>query len=171
MSYIIACDPSGNWNEGKGTTGWAVVDVETSKAVLTCTTHSQAAESEEEYWYNCLEQMKLLVAQYNPCVVRIEDYILYGHKAKDQINSHLETPQLIGILRMYCFLQGITVYIRTASTVKNRFTDEILEHKGYIEKHSNSWCLTGCNTPICIHERDALRHAVACLMFDIGEDK
>lgn len=169
--FIISCDPSGNWSEGKGTTGLAVFDTDKNAIVETDIVTANSAECAEGYWFNNIEKLKELFNKYPNAVMRLEDYVLYRHKANNQINSHMETPMLIGCIRLWAYNNGITVYIRTASTVKNRWTDEILEHTGYLKKLGNSWVVPGLDKPLTLHERDAIRHAVACYYFDLGERK
>ena len=170
---ILSLDPSGNFNEGKGTTGYAVMDAITGKLLEVDVIAAQSAECIEEYWEKHILLLDKLYRHYNGCmVVRCEDYLLYKHKAMDQVQSHFETPQLIGILKYWCFANRVTIYMRPASTVKNRWTDELLERKGYIEKKSSSWYPVGCNQHnLTLHERDAIRHAVACYYFDIERNE
>lgn len=167
---IIAFDISGNFHEGKGTTGYAVIDAATGQLEIVDVVAASTAECVEEYWEKHLQLLnKIYLDNDGDIVVRCEDYLLYKSKAMDQVQSHFETPQLIGIIKYWCFINKVTLFMRSASTVKNRWTDEILERKNYIEKKSNSWYPVGCGNPhnLTLHERDAIRHAVACYCFDI----
>ena len=67
-------------------------------------------------------------------LARVEEYILYAQKAAAQINSHFETSQLIGVIRLYCWQNNIPVFSRPAARAKPRWTDEILVHKGILSE-------------------------------------
>ena len=99
---IVALDISGNFKEGKGTTGIAeLIDGEVRCiSSLSAKHHS----SPEEYWHEVIRDTIFR----QPNVVVIEGYMLYNHKgmnASTQANSDLETPQLLGALKHYLYLQ------------------------------------------------------------------
>ena len=155
---ILALDPSGNFKEGKGTTGFCLLNTRT-KTVTTWDIKAADYKSTEAYWTaitNCVADMQ----QHNKSiVVVIEDYMLYESKAQNQINSLLETPRLIGILQWYCFNNGIPYYLEFASVVKKRWTNKILAYKGYITV-TPSGLTTLHGEKISRHCVDAVRHAV-----------
>ena len=95
--YVLAMDPSGAYKEGLGTTGWCLLDNETGKVVKFGYIYAGNFSCQFQYWD---AHIKLIdgLAGYHPDVV-IEDYLLYGERAEAQINSRLETPQLLGIIK------------------------------------------------------------------------
>ena len=86
--YILSFDPSGNWEEGKGTTGWVLYCPGNQKVVkfgIICAKHY---ESQAEYW-DAHVQLIDGMSGYNLELV-IEDYLLYSQCAQSQIQSRLE---------------------------------------------------------------------------------
>ena len=158
FKQILALDPSGNFKEGKGTTGFCLLDTRTKTATV-WEIKAIDYKSTEEYWTaitDCIADVR----QHNKSlVVVIEDYILYESKAQNQINSLLETPRLIGILQWYCYNNKIPYYLEFASAVKNRWTNKILAYNGYITITS-SGITTLHGEKISKHCVDAVRHAV-----------
>lgn len=154
--YILAFDPSGNFNEGKGTTGWCLYDTETKKIVKFGAIKASKYESPMEYWSAHIKLIDDLVGY--ALTVVIEDYLLYSNRADSQINSRFETPKLIGMLQYELYMRGIKTVFQTASLVKNRWTDAILVHKGLIRQQGGSYYLA--ETKLSDHSRDAIRHAV-----------
>lgn len=118
--------------------------------------------SAEEYWDGILK----LICEVNKehpgqVIVVCEDYLLYATKLKDQINSRMETPKLIGVLQHYCYCKHIPYYMQTASEVKKRWTDEILVYKKYIKPYRKGYRPTsGITDTYTHHSLDAIRHAV-----------
>lgn len=153
--YILAIDPSGNFNEGKGTTGWCLYDTVTNKIAKFGAIKASQYKSSLEYWD---AHIKLIddMAGYALTVV-IEDYLLYSNKAQSQIRSRFETPKLIGVLQYELYLRNISVVFQNASLVKTRWSDEILEHKGLIHKTGKYYTISGIQ--LSEHCRDAIRHA------------
>ncbi len=151
MSKVLCFDPSGNFEEGSGTTGWAsFVDGE-----LKWFKDISAKEFDrlEDYF----GAHRNLIAALEPDEVVIEDYRLFGHKAKDQSWSALETPQLIGYLRMVCYERDIKLIFQSPKD-KVRVADPQLERLGIITKQGNSYWCQGRKTNL--HQRDAIRHGV-----------
>lgn len=159
--FILALDPSGSYTEGKGTTGWCVFDTKGKKLTLGGFLTATSYDKMEIYWHAHLDLIQEYYKRYGKrMIIVIEDYLLYATKAQDQINSKMETPKLIGILQHYCWLKQIPYHMQTASEVKTRWTDEILEHKGYI-KHKGRNCIVPESGDILNkHSRDSVRHAV-----------
>ena len=118
--------------------------------------------SAEEYWDGILK----LICEVNKehpgqVIVVCEDYLLYATKLKDQINSRMETPKLIGVLQHYCYCKHIPYYMQTAAEVKKRWTDEILVYKKYIKPYRRGYRPTsGITDTYTHHSLDAIRHAV-----------
>lgn len=155
--YVLALDPSGAYMEGSGTTGWCLFDIETDKIVKFGVIKASKYSCQFQYWDAHIKLIDSL-AGYHPDVV-MEDYLLYGQKATAQINSRLETPQLIGIIKYECYKRGLFIYIQTAMQVKTRWNDSILVHKGYITEQEGGKYSIG-TTILVDHIRDSIRHAV-----------
>lgn len=162
--YILALDPSGNFNEGKGTTGWCLFDTETNKVAKFGAISSKDFDTKCQYWEAHILLIDSLLG-YHPEIV-CEDYLLYSTRADSQINSRLETPRLIGVLEYECFMRGINIHFQTAAQVKVRWSEAILEHKGYIKKKGLKYYLNDIVT--LDHTRDALKHALHYATF--GKD-
>jgi hypothetical protein len=151
MSTVLCFDPSGNFEEGSGTTGWALfIDDE---LVQFGDVAAKDSKTIEEYWYNVTKVIYI----HNPDTVIIEDYRLFGHKAKQQSWSALETPQLIGHMRMYCWQRGLEVIFQSPKD-KVRVADPQLERLGIIQKRGTIYFCLDHKTNL--HQRDAIRHGV-----------
>lgn len=148
---VLVFDPAGNHAEGNGTTGWALFEGKELK-------HFGRIEAKnyvnaEFYWFDVCE----LIPNMKPNIVVCESYKLFGHKAKQQSWSEMETPQLIGCLRLQCWKSGTDLVFQDPSA-KVRVTDPILVHMGILENRSNRHYALDRST--VIHERDAIRHGV-----------
>lgn len=164
---VISVDPSGNTgSEGNGTTGIArfydgvVVDF--------CHVKAEAYDTPEAYWAAVSDK----VSGYDTLCGRVdavvcESYKLFAHKAQQQSWSAMETPQLIGAIRVCLWQRGIPVYFQDPSS-KVRVTDPILEHMGVIEKKGQFYHCQQHRTNI--HERDAIRHGVFFHNFGKGKE-
>ena len=105
--YVLAIDPSGNYQEGLGTTGWCLLDVVTNKVCKFGSIYAGDYSCQFQYW-DAHVQLIDSVSGYHPDVV-IEDYLLYSNRAEAQTNSRLETPQLIGIIKYETYKRGLFV--------------------------------------------------------------
>lgn len=173
IRYVLGIDPSGNFYEGKGITGWCVYDRKRDKIVKCGSIQASQAKTQLAYWYAHIEMIRSITEQYKEdgVVVSMEDYVLYSRQAKAQINSAMETSQLIGVVKMRCWLYNIPLFMRTASRVKSRWTDNILCNKGYLRKSGSSFFVDCKNHATCDHERDAIRHAVHCATFELEKEE
>lgn len=165
--YIIGIDPSGAYKEGMGTTGWCIWDTRYDKIIAIGSIHASEYNSPHQYWQAHIDMLRVLQEDFEDICVSIEDYVLYQTKATSQVNSTMETCQLLGIIKHWCYMNDMTYYIRTASQVKTRWSDSILLAKHYISqqgKHTYAACRPG--KPLCDHERDAMRHAIHCAYFE-----
>lgn len=156
---ILALDPSGSFCEGKGTTGWCLCDGDTRTPVEVGYLSATDYDCMESYWEAHVE----LIEKYQgeDTIIVIEDYLLYASKAQEQVNSRMETPKLIGVLQHQCWTMEQDYIMQLAAEVKNRWTDEILAHKGFIVKKGKGFALsTDPTKPINRHCKDAIRHAV-----------
>jgi Holliday junction resolvasome RuvABC endonuclease subunit len=162
---ILGIDPSGAFKEGKGTTGFALLD-DDGTPINHYVIEAHAYESRWAYWSAVINSILTVVDKYG-AYVSMEDYVLYGSSAKAQINSQMETSKLIGAIEQALWEHNITVFMRNASQVKGRWADKILEHKGILVKHGNGHTCAG--KVINQHAKDALRHAVHCYYFELNK--
>lgn len=154
--YILAIDPSGNYNEGKGTTGWCLYDTHSDKVIKFGIIKAVKYNRQEDYWRAHLDLIDGL-AGFGYTLV-LEDYMLYANRAAEQTNSRFETPRLIGIIQYECYVRGINLVFQTASAVKLRWANKILVHKNIIEERGSSYYLS--DTRLSEHCIDSIRHAV-----------
>lgn len=171
--YVLGIDPSGNFFEGKGTTGWSVYDRDCDNFLRCGAIRADKALSQQSYWQEHLELINQMIKTYGKygLVVSMEDFVLYSRQAKAQINSALETSQLIGVIKLFCWHKHVKLYIRTASQVKNRWTDNIMCNKCYIRKENSSFFADFKAGKLSDHERDSMRHAVHCAMFELTKEE
>ena len=162
---ILAIDPSGAYFEGKGTTGWAIFESE-DRSLVDFGSVRAVDYPEIKYYYKAVSD--LIKPEMR---VVIEEYLLYATKAKQQINSKMETSKLIGYLQMYCYDRGIKVKMQLAGEVVKRWSDHILEYKGIIYRQkglSSIYFALGRKTNE--HERDAMRHAMHFITFKMKKE-
>ena len=167
--YTMGIDPSGAYNEGKGTTGWCILDNRTNKLLRVGTISAKNYDSAVEFWHAHIEAIAKMRKHYKSLAISIEDYILYKSSAMAQVNSQLETVQLIGIIKHYCYYNDLEIFIRPAVAVKKRWSDDILLFKGIIEKIGARYIVPDSKQTICEHERDSIRHAVHFNIFENEE--
>jgi hypothetical protein len=145
----LVFDPSGNFFEGKGNTGWAFYH----DGNLTSVGQLRAVEAttQLEYW-----QMHIsLIDAIKPDVLVCEDYKLYANTAKAQIGSAFETPQLIGVLKYALRERAIRLVLYPALN-KARYTNDILVRNKVVTRDGNNrYYATGI--PITNHILDAIR--------------
>ena len=98
--YTIGMDPSGAYHEGKGTTGWCVLNNRTNELLEVGTLSAKDYPTDNEYWKAHTNLIRSLVRRYgHSTALSIEDYILYKNQAMAQVNSQMETVQLLGIIK------------------------------------------------------------------------
>ena len=157
MKYetVLCLDPSGAFQEGKGTSGWVLFE----KNIPTQFGAIYAAEFDSafKYWRTHTGLIHDMDRRYGIAVV-VEDYLLYANEIQSQINSRMETCQLLGVLKYYCGDHDINIFTQRASEVKQRWSDHVLLAKGILTKPSNRLLLNGL--PTQEHIRDALRHGM-----------
>lgn len=175
-SHILSLDPSGNFHEGKGTTGWNLIDVFTKRVTQFGEIDAALSGSIEEHWQKHID----LINKYNNSCrdldVVIEDYLLYSAQAASQTNSRMETPKLIGCIQLHCALQKVPLEFQTAASVKKRWSDTILVKKGYlVEKPHGQYTryylplTNGDEIMTTNHLRDSIRHGVHYLSFRVNK--
>lgn len=154
--FILGIDPSGNFHEGKGVTGWCLLDTQTGKIAKFGYISAQMYKSQVEYWDAHITLIDSFTGYYPDVVV--EDFLIYGNRANSLINSRIETAQLIGVIKYECTKRGIQVAVQTAQMVKRRWTDSTLVKKGYLKCKGKRYYIG--TTVISEHIRDSVRHAV-----------
>lgn len=162
---VLAIDPSGSYFEGKGTTGWAIFESEGRKLINFGSIRA-SDYPELKLYYQAVSNLIKPGMQ-----IVIEEYLLYATKAKQQINSKMETSKLIGYLQMYCYERCIHVKMQLAGEVVKRWADHILEHKGVVYRQkglSGMYFALGRKTNE--HERDAMRHAMHFITFKMKKE-
>jgi hypothetical protein len=127
---LLSFDPSGNFHEGKGTTGWALF--EDGELADFGVIDSKKFENQMDYWW----AHQKLTQQLRPDICLIESYKLFEHKAKSQSWSAMETPQLIGAMMLYCYQWDVPVIFQDPQQ-KQGVNDERLVKLGYLEKKGN----------------------------------
>ena len=167
--YTMGIDPSGAFHEGKGTTGWCIMDNRTNKLLRVGTISAKNYDTDIEYWDAHIEKIAWAHKHYRSLAISVEDYILYKNHAMAQVNSQLETVQLLGIIKYFCHEENLEIFIRPAVAVKKRWSDEILLFKGIIEKVGTHFAVPDSKQYICEHERDSIRHAMHFNTFENKE--
>ena len=167
--YTLGIDPSGAFRDGKGTTGWCVLDNRTNTLLKVGTISANDYKTDIAYWQSHLDLIDSIHKRHKSLAISIEDYILYKVAAMSQVNSQLETVQLLGIIKMHCHNTDLEVFIRPAVAVKKRWSDEILLHKGVLEKYGAKFKVQGKKQFVCEHERDSIRHAMHFSTFENKE--
>lgn len=159
---ILVFDPSGNYNEGKGTTGFA--QYYNNKLIFVGQIRAESFDSQHEYW----EHHSLLIDTVGPDVVVIENYKLFASTKDAQINSELETSQLIGVLKFHCTAKKIHVRLQEPQ-IKHRFSNEILLRKKIIsqDKQKRYYAV---GVPISRHIIDAIRHGEYYINFKLKKE-
>jgi hypothetical protein len=164
---VLAIDPSGSYYEGKGTTGWALFEATTRTLLDYGSIRASDYRTVNEYYQAVSKLIKPGMK------VVIEEFLLYASKAKQQINSKMETSKLIGYLQMYCFSHNIHYTMQLAGEVVRRWADNILVHKNVIKqangKLRNMYYALGRLTND--HERDAMRHVMHYITFKLKKEK
>jgi hypothetical protein len=161
MTKIMSIDVSGNFKEGRGTSGICnMIDGEVRSLI---DIGAKDYNSAEEYWKAHRDFIEYMFPDY----VVMEGFRLYGTKANEQINSEFETPQLIGIIKMVCYDLKIPLTIQFASEVKTRWSEDVLVAKGILELKNGLYLWNGQRTNA--HKRDALRHALHFSRYKLKE--
>lgn len=150
---IISIDPSGNYFEGKGVSGICYAD-DDGKLMNVDEISAKKYASPEAYWDAHLDLFR--ISKGGSLEVVMEGFRLYSHKKNEQVNSQFETPQVIGVIRHWCYWNAVPLKIQFASEVKTRWSDTVLEAKGIIEVKSKRRYFNG--QVLNNHKVDAIRH-------------
>ena len=159
--YILAFDPSGNFKEGKGTTGWVLMNAK-EKLVARGYISAEDYKCSEEYWNAIIDLIRYNHRKYGAnLIVVIEDYILYRERSLNQTNSKMETSRLIGAMQYTCWKLKQDYTMQLAASVKDRWSDELLLREQIIYRDRNNLIHTESNLSLGLsHTRDAFRHAI-----------
>lgn len=165
---IISFDPSGNHSEGKGTTG---ICIAYGKGEIHKVDEIQALkyETPEDYWHQHIKLLKMFLDVTGDLEVVMEGFRLYGHKKNEQVNSQFETPQLIGVIRHWCYGAEVPLKIHYAHEVKNRWSDSILLKENIIYTKGRVRYLTKTDQLLNNHKTDAVRHMLHYVNYTRGK--
>ena len=157
--YTLALDPSGNYNEGKGNTGWVLVkNKKTLIEIGYISAHTYTTKI--KFWTAHINLIQYFIDKYPNTTVIIEDYLLYKNKANNQINSRMETCRLLGLIEWYCYTQNISYKFQPAHLVKQRWSENILVLEKILYKKKNTYYSTDLQKATNRHIRDAIKHAM-----------
>jgi hypothetical protein len=155
MKKILAIDPSGNFVEGKGKTGFALLTLEEDgNSINFGTIKAENHDTRSDYW----QDVGVLIEVEKPDILIIEDYRLYNTPATSagvQSFSLLETPRLLGVLELVASSNGIVINWQMASQTKPYSDDKLLK-LDIIKKEKGRYYFRG--KQVNDHERSALRH-------------
>ena len=170
--HVLAFDPSGSFEEGKGTTGYCLMDLKTGKILRAGVIHAKDFSTAPAYW-NAHIQLIWEVSRKYPkqLLILAEDYILYKDKAESQTNSKMETCRLLGILEHYCWSEDLHFHTQTASQVVNRWNNDVLVFKKILYFEGKRPFLIASRKPVSRHTLDAIRHAIHYKTFGIKKEK
>lgn len=103
-------------------------------------------------WPNRFSRIRGLIDLYRPHTTIVEPFVLYKHKAKDQIGSKFPSSQVIGIIEAYLYMTGCAMPIyQGAFLIAGKPPVQVLpEHEGQL------W-LEG-SVDLREHARDAYKH-------------
>jgi hypothetical protein len=168
---ILAIDPSGNFEEGQGTTGICFWNCETNKIQNFYTIRASRYKQKEEYWQAHLNFISSFLSYGPEIIVVIEDFMLDPARALQQSHSRMETSKLIGIMQTYLFQKKIAYAMQRPAEVKTRWADPILLHKGVLVRVNKSYYLPDGDKIVNKHCRDAIRHAIHFDTFKNGRKR
>lgn len=166
MAKVISIDPSGNWTEGKGTTGWALF--EDGKLKDFGNVKAKDFDSAEQYWWNVLVASGPRGMYFGKHTIVCESFRLQPGKAAAQSWSAMETPMLIGCLKMEAWEHGHRFILQDPSC-KARVPDNLLVQMGILEERNGRYYALG--RPTNDHIRDAIRHGVYYHLYGVKRDE
>lgn len=153
----IAIDPSGNFEEGKGHTGIAIIEDNDWESVEVLSISAKDYASRHDYWASvvgfvstyCDKETNVVIESY---VTRMNGFT---------IGKQSETAMFIGVIVWTLETWGIPYTFQAPSAAKSRFKDELLPK--YYPKlvldtstGKNRYLYDG--TLISDHIRDAMKH-------------
>jgi len=155
MKKILAIDPSGNFVEGKGKTGFALLTLDDDgNSINFGTIKAENFDKRSDYW----QDVGVLIGVETPDVLIIEDYRLYNTRATSagvQSFSLLETPRLLGVLEVVAEANSLEIVWQMATQTKPYSDDKLLK-LDILKKEKGRYYFRG--KQVNDHERSALRH-------------
>ena len=138
--YVMAWDPG-------GTTGLCV-----GLPAPTEPSGFQVVDSAIVPWHNRFSKIRAYIDRYRPSHTIVEPFVLYRHKAQDQVGSHFPSAQVIGIIEAYLFMTGVAMPVyQGAFLIAGKPPVQVLpEHKPLLFKGT-----TPADTE---HALDAYKH-------------
>lgn len=157
MNIIMAIDPSGNFEEGKGHTGLAYM-FGNWDTVSVASINAKDFKSRVLYWDAILDRIKDLLKRReegDTIHIVIEKYVTRSNGFTTGKVS--ETAMLMGLIIYTCETNNIPYTMQSPSQAKTRYSDAALcKLFTHMEIKGNRYYLnTNCTND---HERDALRH-------------
>lgn len=119
----IAIDPSGNFEEGKGHTGIAIIDDADWENVKVLSISAKDFPSRHAYWWGILHTIGHN-SKFGETQVVIESYVTRMNGFT--IGKQSETAMLIGVIVYRCEQLEIPYIFQAPSAAKSRFKDELL---------------------------------------------
>ena len=166
MRVVLGIDPSGAFHEGKGTTGWCLINQDSKEIMDVGSISAKDYPTDMQYFAANVDLLHFFKKRYMAELsIVIEDYVLYAAQAQSQTNSHMETSQLIGVLKYQAFLLDIPIKTQLANQVVQRWSDQVLAAKGILVDGR----FAGISFAPCTHENDAYRHALHFATFKGAE--
>lgn len=162
---IVAIDPSGSYNEGKGHTGFAVTDTEVN-LIQAFDADAKDFSNRHEYW----KWIMFAIFSLNPDVVVIENFVIRSNGFL--IGKMPETPMLIGALVWELEKRNIKYVFQSPSQAKTRFKDIYLGKylSNYEIKDTTRGKLYYLNGKLTNdHQRDAIKHLLYYKKYNKGE--
>lgn len=128
---ILAIDPSGNFKDGKGITGFFGRE---KNLVVYGSVKAKEYKTKEEYY----KAIARLLKCYHIRILVIEDFTLYEQTAQSFTNQSLETSELIGFIENTAIEHKIKVVRQKASLIKYSLTKpEVLKSIINNERNTN----------------------------------
>ena len=170
--HVLSFDPSGSFEEGKGISGYCLMDLKTGRIIRAGIINAKDYKTAPAYWNDHLNLIWEVSRKYpKHLLVLAEDYILYKDKAESQTNSKMETCRLLGIMEHYCWSEDLHFLTQTASQVVNRWNNDVLVFKKILYFEGKRPHLTVSQKPVSRHTLDAIRHALHYKTFGIKKEK
>lgn len=86
-----------------------------------------------------------------PSTIVYEDYFVYAHKASTHALDKLFTAKLIGMIRLWAYINKVPCYTQSASYAKSLIKDDDLKKFGLYQRGQR-------------HSRDSMRHALSFMI-------
>lgn len=163
---IIAIDPSGSFNEGKGHTGFAITDTRVD-FIQTFDAAAKDFPNRHEYWKWIISTVLAI----KPDIVVIESFVVRSNGFL--IGKMPETPMLIGALVWELEKRNIKYTFQSPSQAKTRFKDAHLGRylPDYEIKDTARGRLYYLNGKLTNdHQRDAIKHLLYYKKYNKRED-